>query len=226
VKPRSLDHLAIWTDSRHELSRLLCRISEVHEIERTEDFTLIGADAREGKLTLFDAPGPRRQGALERVVLRVADLESALASLGVKPPPNGEVVEFTAPGGLPVGLVQAAFNTPACDLDSIVLRVPDVEEASGGLEEMGFERDGDRLFIGDRHLLLKESSVGGETDRPLLNHIALLVDSVDECIEEAQRLGHEIAEVKDAPNTYAAFLWGPGRIKLEYVEHKPSFSLV
>ena len=30
----------------------------------------------------------------------------------------------------------------------------------------------------------------------------------------------------DAANTYAVFVYGPDRIKLEYVEHKPSFSLV
>ena len=29
----------------------------------------------------------------------------------------------------------------------------------------------------------------------------------------------------DAPNTFAVFVWGPDRVKLEYVEHKPSFSL-
>ena len=34
-----------------------------------------------------------------------------------------------------------------------------------------------------------------------------------------------IADVVDAANTYAVFVWGPERVKLEYVEHKPSFSL-
>jgi hypothetical protein len=29
----------------------------------------------------------------------------------------------------------------------------------------------------------------------------------------------------DAANTYAVFVWGPDGIKLEYVEHKASFSL-
>jgi len=31
--------------------------------------------------------------------------------------------------------------------------------------------------------------------------------------------------VVDAANTRALFVWGPDRVKLEYVEHKPSFSL-
>jgi hypothetical protein len=29
-----------------------------------------------------------------------------------------------------------------------------------------------------------------------------------------------------APNTVAVFLWGPDNVKLEFVEHKPGFSLV
>ena len=35
----------------------------------------------------------------------------------------------------------------------------------------------------------------------------------------------EVESVVDAANTYAAFLWGPERVRIEYVEHKPTFSL-
>jgi hypothetical protein len=31
--------------------------------------------------------------------------------------------------------------------------------------------------------------------------------------------------VVDAPNTLALFVYGPDRVRLEYVEHKASFSL-
>ena len=62
-------------------------------------------------------------------------------------------------------------------------------------------------------------------ERPLLNHIGVLVDSVDEHQAEAEELGVEIDDLVDAPNTLALFVWGPDRVKLEYVEHKPSFSL-
>ena len=58
-----------------------------------------------------------------------------------------------------------------------------------------------------------------------LNHLGLRVESADDHIEEAERRGLEIADVVDAANTYAVFVWGPDRIKLEYVEHKPTFSL-
>jgi hypothetical protein len=65
----------------------------------------------------------------------------------------------------------------------------------------------------------------GDPARPLLNHLAVLVESADEHIAAANDLGVEIDNVVDAPNTYAVFLWGPERVRVEYVEHKPTFSL-
>ena len=65
----------------------------------------------------------------------------------------------------------------------------------------------------------------GDPERPLLNHLAVKVESAEEHIAEARELGLEIADIVDAPNTYAVFVWGPERVKVEYVEHKPSFSL-
>ena len=59
----------------------------------------------------------------------------------------------------------------------------------------------------------------------MLNHLALLVESAEDHIAEARRRRLEIADIVDAENTYAVFVWGPDRIKLEYVEHKPGFSL-
>ncbi len=65
----------------------------------------------------------------------------------------------------------------------------------------------------------------GEPERPLLNHLAVLVDSAEGVIADASELGIEVESVVDAANTYAAFLWGPERVRIEYVEHKPTFSL-
>jgi hypothetical protein len=59
----------------------------------------------------------------------------------------------------------------------------------------------------------------------LLNHMGVLVESVDKHQAEAEELGVEIDDLVDAPNTVALFVWGPDRVKLEYIEHKPSFSL-
>jgi hypothetical protein len=78
--------------------------------------------------------------------------------------------------------------------------------------------------VGDKHVWLVRGT-GTHSERPLLNHIALLVESGQEQLDEARAHGIEIAEIRDAANTFAFFVWGPDRIQLEYVEHKPEFSL-
>jgi len=70
-----------------------------------------------------------------------------------------------------------------------------------------------------------EAGGGGEGERPLLNHLALLVDSAEQVRDEAEQRGIEVEKVVDAPNTIAVFLRGPDGILIEYVEHKPDFSL-
>ena len=225
IAPTSLDHVALWVADRDAIADLVCDHLGMHVIERTERFTLVGADAREGKLTLFTAEGPRERGALSAIVLRVPSLEDALAAL----PPEVRVARedgtawLDAPEGLRLGLVGGA---PAgTDLDHVRLKVSDVEAMAAALAELGFEPDGERLRVRDRWVVLE---AGGEPegDRPLLNHLAMLVDSATEVAEEARRRGAEVADVVDAPNTLAVFLWGPDRVKLEFVEHKPGFSLV
>ena len=86
-------------------------------------------------------------------------------------------------------------------------------------------RPGDgRLEVGGAFLELRQGEPG-LPERPLLNHLGVLVDSVEEHQAEAEDLGVEIDDLVDAPNTVALFVWGPDRVKLEYIEHKPSFSL-
>jgi hypothetical protein len=65
----------------------------------------------------------------------------------------------------------------------------------------------------------------GDPERPLLNHLAVLVDSADDHKRDAEDAGIEVERFVDAANTLAVFLWGPDRVRIEYVEHKPSFSL-
>jgi catechol 2,3-dioxygenase-like lactoylglutathione lyase family enzyme len=225
IRPTSLDHVALWVDSRQELAGFLCEHLGMHAIEETDTFTLVGVDAKLGKLTLFDAEGRRQRGALERIGLRVGNLSAAVSGLpqaaGVRREHGSAVLE--APNGLPIVLVERGGTD--FDLDHVVLRLPDREAALSGLEEMGFERRNGALGVADRELRIVE----GETkdgERPLLNHIALLVDSAEEVQREAERRGVEIDDVKDAPNTFAVFLRGPAGVRIEYVEHKPGFALV
>jgi catechol 2,3-dioxygenase-like lactoylglutathione lyase family enzyme len=228
MQANALDHVALWVADRDPLADFVCDHLGMHVIERTDDFTLVGADARRGKLTLFNAEGPREPGVLERVVLRVSDLATALEALpgDLAVEEADGVARFEGPEGLGLGLTQAQKVETEYDIDHVVLRVPQPERTAEGLAELGLSPAGEaRLEVGDKAVMLAQADVA-EGERPLLNHIALLVDSGQEQLEEAKRRGIEVAEVRDAANTFAVFVWGPDRIKLEYVEHKPTFSLV
>lgn len=223
---KSFDHVALWTAERDALAALLTDSCGMHVVERTDSFTLVGGHAREGKLTLFVAEAPRERGVLERIVLRVPRIEQARASLAqagfVSTGDDGEF-RLEGPDGVPLGVVGAP-RSEFSDLDHVVLRVPDPDATGAGLAELGLERDGDRLAIGDRRIVLQRGDAH-EGERPLLNHLAFLVDSAASVEEEARARGLEVENVVDAPNTLAVFLRGPDRLRLEYVEHKPGFSL-
>jgi Glyoxalase/Bleomycin resistance protein/Dioxygenase superfamily len=81
MQPKTLDHVAFWIADREPLVDFATRYLGMHVIDHQDAFTLIGSDARHGKLTLFGADGPRERGALKHVALRVSDLESARAEL-------------------------------------------------------------------------------------------------------------------------------------------------
>ena len=210
MKPRTLDHVALWVADRGRMTEVAGRIG-LRVIEQTDRFTLLGADARRGKLTLFDAEGPRERGALERIGLRVSALDGRDPIVDL-----GEGVELV--------LVEAETDSEL-DLDHIALVSADPAAAAVGWQALGFTPGDDgRLEVGGAWLELRQGDPGSP-ERPLLNHLGVLVDSVEEQQAEAEDLGVEIADFVDAPNTLALFVWGPDRVKLEYIEHKPSFSL-
>jgi catechol 2,3-dioxygenase-like lactoylglutathione lyase family enzyme len=227
MRAETLDHVALWVGDRDALADFLVDRLGMHIIERTDAFTLVGADARRGKLTLFAADGPRAAGVLARVGLRVPDLDEALAELppdvAVERPAPGRAT-FTAPERLPIALVQVDDGVPY-DLHHVAFTVPDREQALAELAEMGLEREDDRLTVGGAYVELEQGKPE-DTPVPLLNHVGLKVESAEEHIRAAKDRGLEIADIVDAANTYAVFVYGPSGIKLEYVEHKPTFSLV
>jgi catechol 2,3-dioxygenase-like lactoylglutathione lyase family enzyme len=225
IHPTSLDHVALWVDRRRELAGFLCEYLGMHTIEETDTFTLVGVDAKLGKLTLFDAEGRRQRGSLERIGLRVRNLSAAVSGLpqsaGVRRENTTALLE--APNGVPIVLVERGGTD--FDLDHVVLRLPDRDGALTELEAMGFDRVNGALRVADRELRIVQGQAE-DGDLPLLNHIALLVDSAGDVQREAERRGVEIDDVKDAPNTFAVFLRGPAGLRIEYVEHKPGFALV
>jgi catechol 2,3-dioxygenase-like lactoylglutathione lyase family enzyme len=230
VRPSTLDHVALWVADRDAIASFATAHLGMHVIDRTDAFTLVGSDARRGKLTLFGAPGPRARGALAHVALRVSDLDDAVAAL-----PDGLPIEHAAGAvyfdvgeSLRLGLVEAPTDVEY-DLDHVALSTADPPRAAEAWRVLGFadadSADGSpRLEVGGAFLELRPGRTG-PAERPLLNHLAVLVESADDWRAHAEDLGVEVDDVVDAKNTYAVFVWGPERVKLEYVEHKPSFSL-
>jgi catechol 2,3-dioxygenase-like lactoylglutathione lyase family enzyme len=224
MQPTKLDHIALWVAERDRIADAATARLGMHVIDRTDAFTLVGSEARHGKLTLFAADGPRERGALHRIGLRVSDLALARETLG------SETEELELPDGLTVRLVEAPTEVEY-DLDHVALFARDPEDAARRWEELGLRRvdpgpGGEpRLEVGGAFVELHEGDPG-EPERPLLNHVAVLVESADETLSVARDLGLEVADVVDAANTKAVFVWGPDRVKIEYVEHKPTFSLV
>jgi catechol 2,3-dioxygenase-like lactoylglutathione lyase family enzyme len=219
MEPKTLDHIAFWVAERDQIADFLERHVGMHVITRDDKFTLLGSNARRGKLTLFDAEGPREPGVLKHVGLRVSDGAAARAAL-----PDGTPEIFEIGGGIRLTLVEAPTDVEY-DLDHVALYSADPEETAAAYRRYGFETAGPtRVEVGGAYVEIHEGDPG-DGERPLLNHLAVLVDSADEVIADARDLEIEVESVVDAANTYAAFLWGPERVRIEYVEHKPTFSL-
>jgi catechol 2,3-dioxygenase-like lactoylglutathione lyase family enzyme len=214
-----LDHVALWVEDRDAIAEFATAHLAMHVIEHTDRFTLVGSHARHGKLTLFAEEPGREPGPLAEIGLRVSSLGQALSAL-----PDGREERFEICHGLWIRLVEAETEVEY-DLHHVALTTSDPERAEEMWEALGMKRAGDgRLEIAGAFVELWPGEPA-DTDRPLLNHLGVLVASADAWKERAEEAGAEVADVVDAPNTYAVFVWGPERVKLEYVEHKPDFSL-
>ena len=186
----------------------------MHVIDRQDNFTLIGSHARHGKLTLFDADGSRDPGALKHVGLRVSSIDGPDALM--------------LPNEIEIRLVEAPTDVEY-DLDHVALYTADPEVTAEAYLDYGFmaaePRNGaPRVEVGGAFVEFHQGDPGN-SERPLLNHLAVLVDSAEDHKRDAEEVGIEVERFVDAANTLAVFVWGPDRVRIEYVEHKPSFSL-
>jgi len=162
----------------------------------------------------------------------VSNLSAALAqlpaSLELDRPREGEAY-FELGEGVRLGLVEAATDVDY-DLDHVALLSANPEETAAEYGSLGFApalpgpSGCRRVEVGGAWVEFHPGEPGAP-EKPLLNHLAVLVDSADRHIAAAHDLGVEIDQVVDAANTVAVFLWGPERVRVEYVEHKPTFSL-
>jgi catechol 2,3-dioxygenase-like lactoylglutathione lyase family enzyme len=224
---KMLDHIALYMHDRDEAARFLTTHLGFHVVDHTERFTLVGAGGKLGKLTLFDAPEGTTPspGEIGRIAIRVADPEAAAKEL--PPEANAERFDggyfFTGPEGLPLALVPGKGEFADYDLESLTLRSASPEESARTFVEMGFAPGDDATVKAGEYLVRLTNSApdaGG-----MLFHIGCLVDSADDHRKEAEERGLEVTDFVEGPNTLAAFVRGPEGVSVEYVEHKPTFSL-
>src|SRR5436309_9760819 len=212
MRPKILDHVALWVADREPITEFVTERLAMHVIERTDKFTLVGTNARRGKLTLFDAEGPRERGAIKHVALRVADL-----------PPDGPT-EFEAGEGLQIKLVEAPTDVDY-DLDHVALYTRDPPGTAEEWKTLGFNaadpsNAGDpRVEVGGAYVEFHDGDPG-DADNPLLNNVAVLVDSADDHTEEAEQRGI-VDRVVNAANTQAAFVWRPDLLRIASLDHQP-----
>jgi catechol 2,3-dioxygenase-like lactoylglutathione lyase family enzyme len=230
VKIQKLDHIALYMGDRATAADFLTTHLGFHVVDHTDRYTLVGAGGRVGKLTLFDAPKnpDSSPGPIERLNIRVADPETAVAQF----PAEAELKSldggylFTGPEGLPLALVPGQGDFTDYDLEGLVLRSRDPEGAARDFVEMGFTPGGDAATVraGEYRLRLVTFASGGGA-QGMLYHLGCLVDSAEEHRREAVEQGLEIQDFVEGPNTVAVFVRGPEGVSVEYVEHKPTFSL-
>ena len=225
-----LDHIAIYMGDRDTAAEFLTTHLGFHVVDHTDRYTLVGAGGRLGKLTLFDAPRGTSPpaGKLARITIRVADPEAAARRLpgeaGAEPSDGG--YSFTGPEGLPLALVPGEGEFEDYDLGGFVLRSGSPEESARTLVEMGFTAGDDATTVkaGDYRISLT-GSAPGENGGGMLFHVGCLVDSAENHRREAEEQGLEVQDFVEGPNTLAVFVRGPEDVSVEYVEHKPTFSL-
>jgi catechol 2,3-dioxygenase-like lactoylglutathione lyase family enzyme len=209
MKPERIDHVALWIPDRRAVTARVLRFFDLRVLEDENDFTLLGSDMQLGKLTLFDAPGPRDESQLMHVAFRT--------------PHGDEVKDVEVGDALHLLRMPRPEESSATDLDHVALRVPDDQTSAAQWAALGFEQvepriePSARLRLGDTHLELHPGTAL-PTDRPLLNHIGLLVESIDAYVDGTAGIDLEILETVEAEHSRSVFVQGPNDVRLEFIE--------
>src|SRR3712207_424749 len=152
-----IDHLALRVVDPEATAAFLCEHCGMERGQSAEGFTVLGPAGGRTKLFLFEADEPPAPGVLERVILRVSDLEGALERLPRRldvERADPEVATFEGPEGLGLGLT-SVFGGVDYDVDQIVLRVMDPDETRIALAELGFVPRGGALHVADKQVRLQ-----------------------------------------------------------------------
>jgi catechol 2,3-dioxygenase-like lactoylglutathione lyase family enzyme len=214
IRPRKLDHVALWVSDPDEVAGVLLARLPFRVLEEGDDFLLLGRAPELGKLTLFEADGPREAGPLVRV--------------GVGIPCATETTALELDDGLRIELVPSAPEGEV-DLQHVTLQVPDPGASVREWMRLGFERDElagtvQRVRLAGSYVELHPGR-SQPTRRPLLNHLGLLVASVEQARGAASEHGLHVSREVDAENSRALFVTGPDGVEVELIEHKASFAL-
>ena len=216
----AIDHVALRVVDREGLAAFLCEHCGMQRAESGEGFSMLAPTGGRTSLFLFEAEEAPNRGLLERVVLRVSDLERASALLPDRVEvqrPEPDLVTFEGPAGLALGLTSVLGGGVDYDVDHLLLRVMDPDETTIALAELGFVPRGGALHVADKQLRL-QPGMRSAGENELLSHIGVLVESVEAVRGQALRGGLEFDKLTLAPNELGVYVRGPERIRVEYAE--------
>lgn len=212
-----LDHVALAVADPGAMQAFLCDYLGMKELGHSASGIAVGACGDATKLALIPSDGPREAAALARVVLRVADVERAVAALpaGTEVQEDApDLVTFEGPETLRLGFALVAGGGIDYDVDHVVLHVAEPEDTRFSLAELGCVPQGDTLRIADKHIRLEELPAWSE--RPLLDHLGIRVGSTDAIASGARARGLEIGEPA-TQDRVTIVLPGLERIRLDFV---------
>ena len=216
----AIDHVALRVLDRDALATFLCENCGMQRAEGAEGPSVLAAAGGATSLYLFEAEEAPARGLLERVVLRVSDLERASALLCDElelRQADPELVTFEGPEGVGLGLTSVLGGGVDYDIDHLVLRVMDPDETTIAMAELGFVPRGGALQVADKQVRL-QSGMRSAGENELLSHIGVLVESVEVVNAQALRGGLEFDELTLAPNKLGVLVRGPERIRIEYTD--------
>lgn len=219
VDPLALDHVALSVADPEAMAAFLCDRLGMQRLTSNAVVTVVGAGAPAATLALVAAEGPREAGSLERLVLRVADVERAIALLPAGTAVDGDgfmEATFEGPEGLGLGFTFMAGGGIDNDLDHVDLLCAEREQTWAAFIQSGFVPRGDTPHIADKYIALAQSSTTA-TQRPLLHHIGVRVDSIAAVVAHVDAFEVEVDE-RAPDGACAIVLPGPERIGLRFVE--------
>ena len=214
MAPQTLDHVALYVTDPDAVAACILSQLPFRVIEETDEFVLIGRDPQLGKLTLFRAEGARDAGSLREIGIGIpcATLERTVEV--------GEGLRLNLVPGEPDGEV---------DLGFVALNVPDPDASAQAWLDLGFAPASDacsgarRVRVGSHHVEL-HAGIPASSERPLLNHLGVLVESLDDAHRTIEEHDLVVEKEVDAEMSRAVFVHAPDGVSLEYIEHKPAFA--